>query len=130
MSEEIDIPLDEEEKKKKIDFLKEHKFGDFRIHKYYNESSYLKHGIEIREIKIIYYQFDKIIGVFKRPAKFGYKYSFRYQLDETKTLVLCFYLDEFPPVFFNAYYDYTKQEKKLKKKVEKWMKREFFNKKQ
>ena len=70
-------------------------------------------------------KFEKIIGVFKRPAQKGFKYSFRYKLEEAKTLVLCFYLDEIPPKFFNAYYDWTRQEKKLKKKVGKWLKREF-----
>lgn len=75
-------------------------------------------------IKEVYPQFDKIIGIFKRPAKNGFKYSFRYKLEETRSLVLCFYLDETPPKFFNAYFDYTKQDKKLRKKVEKWMKRE------
>ena len=124
MKEEIDIPFDDEEKKEKIDFLKSKKFENFEIHKDYNENNYFKHGIEIEEVKEIYYQFGKIISVFKRPANKGYKYSFRYQIEETKTLVLCFYLDEVPPKFFNAYYDYTRQKKKLKKKVRKWMLRE------
>lgn len=123
--EEIDIPLKEDEKREKINFLRKHKFSDFKIHSYYNRSSYIKHGVEIKEIKKTYPQFKKIIAIFKRPAKKGYKYSFRYRIEETKTLVLCFYLDEKPPKFFNAYYDYTKQEKKLKKKVQKWMKRKF-----
>jgi hypothetical protein len=122
---EIDIPLTKEEEKEKIDFLKNKKFNDFKIHPYYNRDSYVKHAVEIETIKEVYPQFDKIIGVFKRPAKNGFKYSFRYKLEETKSLVLCFYLDENPPKFFNAYFDYTRQDKKLRKKVQKWMKREF-----
>ena len=123
-SEEIDIPLTEKEKNEKINFLKKKSFSDFVIHPYYNRNSYIKHGVELSEIKNIYSQFEKIIGVFKRPAIKGYKYSFIYKLEETKSLVLCFYLDENPPKFFNAYFDYTKQERKLKKKVEKWLRRE------
>ena len=84
-------------------------------------------AVEIETIKEIYPQFDKIISVFKRPAKSGFKYSFRYQLEETKSLVLCFYLDEVPPKFFNAYFDYTRQNRKLRRKVEKWMKKQFDN---
>lgn len=125
----MDIPLSKEEETEKINFLKSQKFESFKVHKYYNENSYFKHGVEIEDVKRIYYQFDKIIHVFKRPANKGYKYSFRYKLEETKTLVLCFYLDETPPKFFNAYYDCTRQERKLKKKVQKWMLREI-NKKQ
>jgi hypothetical protein len=121
---EIDIPLSKEEEKEKIEFLKKRKFSDFKIHPYYNRDSYIKHAVELDIIKEVYSQFDKIISVFKRPAKNGFKYSFRYGLEETKSLVLCFYLDETPPKFFNAYFDYTKQDKKLRKKVEKWMKRE------
>ena len=121
---EIDIPLTKEEENEKIDFLKNRKFSDFKIHPYYDRDSYIKHAVELDIIKEVYPQFDKIIGVFKRPAKNGFKYSFRYKLEETKSLVLCFYLDEFPPKFFNAYFDYTKQNKKLRKKIEKWMKRE------
>ena len=121
---EIDISLTKEEEKDKIEFLKNKKFNDFIIHPYYNRDDYIKHTVEIEIIKEIYPQFDKIIGVFKRPAKNGFKYSFRYQLEETKSLVLCFYLDGTPPKFFNAYFDYTRQDKKLRKKVEKWMKRE------
>jgi len=124
MSEEIDIPLSEEEKKEKIEFLRKRKFSDFTIHPYYNRDSYIKHGVELSTIKEVYSKFDKIMGVFKRPAKRGFKYSFIYQLEETKSLILCFYLDEIPPKFFNAYFDYTKQERKLKKKVEKWMRKQ------
>jgi|SRR3989344_1763073 len=127
--EDIDIPLTKEEEKEKIDFLKIRRFEDFRIHPYYDRGGYIKHPVEIESIKEVFPQFEKIIGVFKRPAKKGFKYSFRYKLDETKCLVLCFYLDETPPKFFNAYFDYTKQDKKLYKKIQKWMKREF-NKKQ
>lgn len=121
---EIDIPLSKEEEREKIDFLKKRKFSYFKIHPYYDRGSYIKHAVEIETIKEIYPLFDKIISVFKRPAKNGFKYSFTYQLEETKSLILCFYLDETPPKFFNAYFDYTKQDKKLRKKVEKWMKRE------
>jgi len=124
MGNEIDIPLTKEEEKEKIEFLKKRKFSDFKIHPYYDRDSYIKHVVELDTIKEVYPQFDKIIGVFKRPAKNGFKYSFRYQLEETKSLVLCFYLDETPPKFFNAYFDYTRQYKKLRKKVKKWMKRE------
>jgi|SRR3989338_10686601 len=125
MSDEIDIPLNEEEKKEKIDFLKKYPFKNFKIHPYYNRGSYIKHSVELNEIEEVYPKFDKIIGAFKRPAKYGYKYSFIYRLKETKSLVLCFYLDENPPKFFNAYYDYTKQDKKLKKKIEKWLRKEY-----
>ena len=121
---EIDVPLSKEEEKEKIDLLKNTKFSEFKIHPYYNRNSYIKHAVDLEIIKEIYSQFDKIISVFKRPARNGFKYSFRYRLEETKSLVLCFYLDEIPPKFFNAYFDYTKQDKKLKKKIEKWMKRE------
>jgi len=121
-NDDIDIPLSEEEEKEKIEFLKTKKFDDFKVHPYYNRDSYIKHAVEIGTIKEIYPQFDKIISVFKRPAKNGFKYSFRYKLEETKSLVLCFYLDETPPKFFNAYFDYTRQDEKLRKKVEKWMK--------
>lgn len=121
---EIDIPLSKEEEKEKIEFLKKRKFSDFKIHSYYDRDSYIKHAVELDIIKEVYPQFDRIIGVFKRPAKNGFKYSFRYKLEETKSLVLCFYLDETPPKFFNAYFDYTKQDKKLQKKVEKWMKKQ------
>ena len=121
---EIDIPLSNEEEKEKIEFLKKRKFSDFKIHPYYDRDSYIKHAVELDIIKGVYPQFDRIIGVFKRPAKKGFKYSFRYKLEETKSLVLCFYLDETPPKFFNAYFDYTKQDKKLQKKVEKWMKKQ------
>ncbi len=124
MMNEIDIPLTKEEEIEKIEFLKKRKFSDFKIHPYYNRDSYIKHAVELETIKEIYPQFDKIIAVFKRPAKKGFKYSFIYNLEETKSLVLCFYLDEMPPKFFNAYFDYTKQDKKLRKKVEKWMKQE------
>ena len=121
---EIDIPLSKEEEKDKIEFLKKRKFRDFIIHPYYNQGSYIKHAVDIDTIKEVYLQFDKIIKVFKRPAKKGFKYSFIYQLEETKSLVLCFYLDEIPPKFFNAYFDYTQQDKKLRKKVGKWMRRQ------
>lgn len=121
---EIDIPLSKEEEKEKIEFLRNKKFADFKIHPYYNRDSYIKHAVELETIKEVYPQFDKIICVFKRPAKQGYKYSFIYQLEEAKSLVLCFYLDEQPPKFFNAYFNYTKQDKKLRKKVQRWMKRE------
>lgn len=129
MENEIDIPLSKEEAREKIDFLKSHKFEDFKVHRYFNENSYFKHGVEIEKVKKIYYQFEKIILVFKRPARRGYKYSFRYKIEETKTLVLCFYLDEVPPKFFNAYYDNTRQERKLKKRFRKWMLREVNKKK-
>ncbi len=124
MMNEIDIPLTKEEEKEKIEFLKKRKFSEFKIHPYYYRDSYIKHAVELDTIKEIYPQFDKIIGIFKRPAKNGFKYSFIYNLEETKSLVLCFYLDEMHPKFFNAYFDYTKQDKKLRKKVERWMKRE------
>jgi len=124
VSNEIDISLSKEEQQEKINFIKARKFSDFQIHPYYNRDSYIKHAVDIETIKETYPKFDKIIGVFKRPAKNGFKYSFRYILEETKSLVLCFYLDEIPPKFFNAYFDYTRQDKKLKKKVEKWMKRQ------
>ena len=124
---EIDIPLSKEEGKEKIDFLKSRKFSDFKIHPYYNRDSYIKHAVELEIIKDTYSKFDKIIGIFKRPAKHGFKYSFIYQLEESKSLVLCFYLDESPPKFFNAYFDYTNYDKKLKKKVQKWMKRQINN---
>jgi len=124
---EIDISLSKEEEKEKINFLRNTKFKDFKIHPYYNRNGYIKHAVEIETIKEIYPKFDKIIKVFKRPAKKGFKYSFRYQIEETKSLVLCFYLDEIPPKFFNAYFDYTKQDKKLKKKIENWMRREANN---
>ena len=123
-SNEIDISLSKEEEKEKIEFLKKRKFSDFIIHPYYNQGSYIKHAVELNIIKEIYQQFDKIIHVFKRPAKNGFKYSFIYNLEETKSLVLCFYLDETPPKFFNAYFDYTKQDSKLRKKVGKWMRRQ------
>ncbi|MFA6022496.1 MAG: hypothetical protein WC781_00235 [Candidatus Pacearchaeota archaeon] len=123
-SNEIDIPLTKEEEKEKIEFIKNRKFSDFKIHPYYNRNSYIKHAVELEIIEEIYPQFDKIVNVFKRPARNGFKYSFIYKLEETKHLVLCFYLDETPPKFFNAYFDYTKQDKKLRKKVKKWMKRE------
>ena len=121
---EIDISLTKEEEKEKIEFLKNRRFSDFKIHSYYNQGGYIKHPVEIETIKEVYSQFNKIIGVFKRPAKKGFKYSFRYQIEETKTLVLCFYLDEKPPMFFNAYFDYTKQDKKLQRKFKRWMERE------
>ncbi len=123
-SNEIDIPLSKEEEKEKIEFLKKRKFSDFIIHPYYNKGSYIKHAVDIDIIKEFYPQFDKIIRVFKRPAKYGFKYSFIYRLEETKSLILCFYLDEIPPKFFNAYFDYTKQDRKLRKKVGKWMKKQ------
>lgn len=88
VSNEIDIPLSKEEEKEKIEFLKKRKFDDFEIHPYYNRDSYIKHAVEIETVRRIYPQFDKIICVFKRPAKNGFKYSFRYQLEETKSLVL------------------------------------------
>ena len=125
INDEIDIPLTKEEGKEKIEFLKKRKFNNFKIHPHYNRDSYIKHAVELKTIKEIYPQFKKIFAVFKRPAKRGFKYSFRYKLEETKSLVLCFYLDEHPPKFFNAYFDYTKQNKKLNKKIQKWMKREF-----
>jgi len=121
---EIDIPLSKEEEKEKIDFLKSMEFDDFIIHPYYNRDSYIKHAVELETIKDTYPKFDKIINVFKRPAKHGFKYSFIYQLGELKSLVLCFYLDENSPKFFNAYFDYTRQDRKLKKKIQKWMKKE------
>ena len=124
VSNEIDIPLSKEEEKEKIEFLKTRKFDDFEIHPYYNRDSYIKHAVELETINKIYFQFDKITHVFKRPAKNGFKYSFRYKLEETKSLILCFYLDENPPKFFNAYFDYTKQDKKLRKKVQRWMKKQ------
>jgi hypothetical protein len=126
---EVDIPLSKEEETEKINFLKLIKFEDFKIHKYFNDKGYFKHGVDLEDVKEIYYKFENIISVFKRPAKKGYKYSFRYKIEETKTLILCFYLDEVPPKFFNAYYDYTKQDKKLKKKFHKWMLREINKKK-
>ncbi|MAH31558.1 MAG: hypothetical protein CMG78_05805 [Marinobacter sp.] len=126
---ETDILLTKEEEEEKIEFLKERKFNEFKIHPYYNRDSYIKHVVELETIQEIYPQFEKIIAVFKRPAKKGYKYSFRYQLEEMKSLILCFYLDESPPIFFNAYFDYTRQDKKLRKKIRKWMRKEF-NKKQ
>ena len=125
ISDEIDIALTKEEEEKKIEFLESRKFENFRIHPYFDRGSYFKHAVEIETVKEIYPQFNKIIAVFKRPAKKGYKYSFRYQLEETKSLILCFYLDENPPVFFNAYFDYTRQKKKLQKKIQKWMNKEF-----
>jgi len=121
---EIDIPLSKEEEKEKIDFLKSKKCDDFIMHPYYNRNSYIKHAVEIETIKEAYYKFDKITKVFKRPAKKGFKYSFRYKLEESKSLVLCFYLDEKPLKFFNAYFDYTNYDKKLKKKLQKWMKKQ------
>ncbi len=120
---DLDIPLTKEEEKEKIDFLKERKFSDFRIHPYYNRDSYIKHAVELDTIKEIYPKFDEIIKVFKRPANKGYKYSFIYKIEETKFLVLCFYLDENPPVFFNAYFNYTRFDKDIKRKIEKWMKK-------
>lgn len=120
----IDIPLSKEEEQEKINFLRAKRFNDFKIHPYYDRDSYIKHAVELEVIKEVYPQFDKIISVFKRPAKKGFKYSFRYKLEETKSLVLCFYLDEIPPKFFNAYFDYTKQDKKLRKKIEKWIKKQ------
>lgn len=125
MSEEIDIPLSEDEKREKIEFLKKMKFKDFEMHRHYTEG--VKHCVELEDIENVYPQFDKIIYVFKRHAKKGYKYCFIYKLEETKSLYLFFLLDKNPPVFFNAYYDYTRQEKKLKKKVQRWLRREYFN---
>lgn len=125
---DIDIPLDEKEKAEKIEFLKKRKFRDFAIHPYYNRNSYAKHGIELEAIEQIYPQFDKIIKVLKRPAQRGFKYSFVYKLGEMNYFYLCFYLDEEPPKFFNAFPEHTNAERKLKKKIEKWMKKEIFNK--
>ena len=102
VSYEIDIPLAKDEQEAKIAFLKTKTFDDFRIHQYYDRNSYIKHAVELEIIKEVYPQFEKIIGVFKRPAKNGFKYSFIYRLEETKSLVLCFYLDENPPKFFNV----------------------------
>src|SRR3989344_7723211 len=123
-NDEIDIPLSKEEEREKIDFLKTKRFEDFMIHRYYYMDSYIKHAVELDKIKEVYPQFDKIIKVFKRPSKKGFKYSFIYNLEETKSLILCFYLDDIPQKFFIDYFDYTKQERKIKKKLEKWMKRE------
>ncbi|MBS3074492.1 hypothetical protein J4447_03490 [Candidatus Pacearchaeota archaeon] len=130
MYNEIDIPLTKEEEKEKINFLKERKFSDFKIHPYYDRGSYIKHAVEIETIEKIYPQFDKIIGTFKRPANRGFKYSFIYKLEETRSLILCFYLDENPPKFFNAYFDYTKQDKTLSRKIKNWMRKEFSKKQQ
>ena len=66
---EIDIPLTKEEENEEIGFLKKRKFSDFKIHQYYNRDSYIKHAVELDIIKEVYPQFDKIICVFKRPAK-------------------------------------------------------------
>ncbi len=108
--------------------MKKRKFNDFKIHPYYHRDSYIKHGVELETIKDIFPQFEKIVSVFKRPAKIGYKYSFRYQLGEAKFLILCFYLDEYPPKFFNAYFDYTSGTRKninILKKTRKWIEGEF-----
>ncbi|MBS3075970.1 hypothetical protein J4429_05965 [Candidatus Pacearchaeota archaeon] len=122
---EIDIPLDENEKKEKIEFLKKRKFEDFKIHDSFNWHSYPKHGIEIEKVKEIYYQFDKIVEVFKRTAKNGFKYTFIYKLKEYESMKLCFYLDDKPPKFFNVIPDYTNVEKKMKRKTGKWARKEY-----
>jgi uncharacterized DUF497 family protein len=112
-----DIPMSDLEKSEKINFIKAKKFEDFKIHRYYEKQGYPKHGIEIEEIKKVFYQFDKIIDVFKRPANFGgYKYGFIYKLNEYNSFVICFFLDENPPKFFNAYQDYRNIEKRIKRK--------------
>lgn len=115
--EEIESPLGKGEEQEKINILKNKKFEDFTIHPYYNRNSYIKHAVEIETIKEIYPQFDKIIKVFKRPAKNGFKYSFVYKLKETEYLILSFFLDETPPKFFNAYFNYTNLEREINKKI-------------
>jgi hypothetical protein len=114
--EDIEIPLSKEEEEEKINFLRNKKFKDFRVHPYYNKSSYIKHAVELEKIQEIYPQFEKIIKVFKRPAKVGFKYSFIYKLSETKYLILSFFLNELPPKFFNAYFNHTNLEREINKK--------------
>jgi len=127
LDEEIDIPLEDDEKQEKLEIIKkefiEKGLTEKNIHKY---MGYLKHGLEIETIKDILPQFEKIIGAFKRPVgkKGLYKYSFIYSIEKLKSLYLCFFLDQTPPKFFNAYYDWTNQERKIKKKIEKWLRRE------
>ena len=70
---EFDIPLTTEEKERKIGFLKKRKFDEFKIHPYFYFSGYARHGVEPEVAEKIFYQFDKIISVFKRPARKGFK---------------------------------------------------------
>ena len=115
--EDIEIPLSKEEEEEKINFLKNKRFKDFKIHPYYDNNSYIKHAVEIETIKEIYPQFNKIIKVFKRPAEKGFKYSFIYQLKITEYLILSFFLDENPPKFFNAYFNHTNLEREINKRI-------------
>ncbi len=131
MEGDLEIPLFKNEINEKIEVLKEEFLGNNftknKIHSYYTNVSQFKHNVDIKTVKDTLPKFEKIIGAFKRPAseEGKYKYSFIYEIEKNKSLYLCFYLDETPPKFFNAY---TFQEYKIKKKIQKWLKRKFFNK--
>ena len=116
----LDIPLKNDERDKKIEYLKSFNFDDFKIHNYFKRSNNIKHNVSLEEVKKIFYQFDKIVAVFKRPGNSGFKYSFIYKLKENESFYLCFLLDENPPIFFNAYPDYRKVNKSIRHKIQSW----------
>lgn len=97
--------LNYEERKKMVNWLKGIPFDKFEIHPhYFNRFGKPRHGVTIEQVKKIYYQFEKIIDIFKRPARYGFKYCFVYKINKKSNYYLIFLLDEKPMKLFNAYY--------------------------
>lgn len=114
---EEDIPFDYEERKKKVNWLKGIPFEHFNVHPYYfNRFGKPKHGVSLEQAKNIYSQFDKIIEVFKRPARNGFKYCFVYKMNKKSSYYLIFLLDEKPMKLLNAYSAGKNIENRLLKK--------------
>lgn len=102
---EEDISLDNNERKNKINWLRDIPFENFVVHNhYFNKFGKPRHGVSLEQAKKIYLQFDKIIEVFKRPALHGFKYCFVYKLNKKSSYYLIFLLDEKPMKLFNAYF--------------------------
>jgi hypothetical protein len=114
---EEDIPLNLEERKKKVNWLKGIPFDHFKIHHYYfNKFGKPRHGVSVEKAKQIYNQFDKIIDVFKRPAVNGFKYCFVYKTSKKSSYYLIFLLDEKPMKLLNAYFSGKNIEQRLLRK--------------
>ncbi len=117
MPNSADIPLDAQEKKRIIGLIKGIKFETLEIHPhYFNKFNQPRHGVNLDKAKEIFYQFDKIINVFKRKGELGFKYCFVYRLNKKSSYFLILLLDENPRKLFNAFWAGPEIEKRLMKK--------------
>jgi len=102
---EQNIPLNHNERKTIIGMLKGIKFKNIKIDPhFYNKWGNPRHGLNLEQVEKIYYQFTKIIDVFKRKDQKGFKHTFIYKLNKKKSYKLVFRLERKPKLLLTAFY--------------------------